>query len=439
MIEVLPVFTVPPDWASPVRESLEWKTNVMASQVGAEQRIGTRLNPRRRQEVPFTSIRREHAYLEQLLSVEPQGRYYVPVWFERGLTDTPTTAGATGATIASLGREFLDAQFIIFLGPKPHQYEIAEINVSGVSAGHTVFAFLAPVAQNWPVGTLVCPCRSAVIEANNTVSFTRAGARALQGSVRFLFDEPYAWVSALTPPTYLAQPVFELPCNESDNQGGTFERLYGTYDGGNGRTLQIDLGGKAFPTFSSTNWIQGRTANEALRDLLFYLRGRQVHGWWVHPVDDFIPAAGILTGDTTITVERAGVADFGLTSSRTHIRVLLRDGTTYYRQLTGASNIDDDTESIHMNAAIGATIPLEEIANIRYMSQGRLDQDLVSLDHVTDQEGITQYTLGIRMVPEIRTSTDWDPPALFDPNMHPDTCLVIDGTHLLGAPPGPVF
>lgn len=434
MIEPLPVFTVPPDWANPVRESLEWKTNIMQSQIGAEQRVATRVNPRRRQEVPFTSIRREHSYLEQLLSIEPQGRYYVPVWFERGPVDAPVTSGDTTASIDSLGREFLDTQFVIFLGRQPHQYEIAEVDTA-VGGNHTTLTFLDPLLNDWPVGTTVCPCRSAVIEANNTVSFTRAGARALQGTVRFLFDVPYAWVSALVPDTYLGQPVFELPSNENDQQGGTFDRLYGTYDGQVGPIFQTDLGGKAFPTFSSANWIAGRPGNELLRDLLFYLRGRQVHGWWVHPIDDFIIAASIGTGDTSIVVERAGAADFGVSSSRSHLRINLRDGTKYYAAITSATNIDDDTEQLNLGSAIPADIDMADVADIRYVSQGRLDQDMISLDHVTDQEGVTQYTLGIRMLPEIRTSTDWDPPALGDTTMHPDPCLFIDNNPWTGPPP----
>lgn len=434
MIEVLPVFSVRPDWATPVRESMEWKTNIMRSQATVEQRVATRLTARRRQEVPITAIDEDHGYYQNLMSVEPQGRYYVPLWFERARTDADALTGATTIVMGGIRREFLQTQFVFLQGPKPWMQEVAEVASAASGAGEVTLTLASPLANDWVLGTPIYPCYSAIIESADATQFTRQGARVLQGSVKFLFDKPFDWTSALTPPTYASQPVFELLTNEGGQQSGDFSRVLGNHDGGVGVVTQIDLGGKALPGFMSNNWVQGRANNELLRDFVYYMRGRQRHGWWVHPMDDIVLAQPIGTANTFLDVKRSGVADLGITSSREYIRVMLRDGTSFYRHLTGVAIVDNATERLTIDTALGADIGVETVSTIRYISQGRLDQDLISFDHHTDQDGITEYNLGVRFVPEIRISTDWSPPALPDTTAHDETCLVLDGDHNLGPP-----
>lgn len=434
MIETLPVFSVRPDWSTPVRESMEWKTNVMRSQIGAEQRASLRLTARRRQEVPITAFDREHQYYQALLSIEPQGRYYVPLWFERSVMVQPSVTGGNQMVIDGNRREIGEAAFIFIQGRSPNVYEIQE--VAGIASvdGTTQFLIAGTFARDWPPGTPVYPLYSAIIESANATQFTRAGARIIQGSVRFLFDKPFDWESQLDPPLYLDQPVFEMLSNENGEQSGDFSRILGSHDGDVGVVTQTDLGGKAFPGFMANNWVHGRTNNEQLRDFIYYMNGRQKHGWWVHPTDDFFLVAPITNGDTQFQVVRGGVSDLGVTSSREHIRVLLRDGTAIYRQLASAVALDDNTDGVNVTVAFDQDISQEDVVNIRYISQGRLDQDLISFDHHTDQDGITEYNLGVRFIPEVRVADDWDPPDLPDTTEHEIPCLVGDDGPYIGPP-----
>lgn len=56
MLDALPVWTISPDWSDGITETLEWLTGLLASPIGAEQRFGLRLTPRRSFEMTFKPV-----------------------------------------------------------------------------------------------------------------------------------------------------------------------------------------------------------------------------------------------------------------------------------------------------------------------------------------------------------------------------------------------
>ena len=66
-IEDLPIWTFRPNWSGGVTERLEWLTDVLPSRVGAEQRRGLRLSPRRSLEFQLLLHGEERTFFDLML------------------------------------------------------------------------------------------------------------------------------------------------------------------------------------------------------------------------------------------------------------------------------------------------------------------------------------------------------------------------------------
>lgn len=423
MIEVLPVWVVPPDWAKPVLETPEWKTGVLMSETGTEQRMKLRKQPRRRQEFQVTEWERYRGWYDSLMSVSPQPRYYVPWWHETTPLSADVAAGDLSLTVVGIKRELALSKFLFLQGAKPHLYEVVEVSNVTFNPDTTTFDLAANINFSWDAGTQVYACGSAILEQAQSINFDRLGSRAVQGSVRFLFDKGLEWVSALTPPTYRSFPVIELPANYGSEQAGSYQRVLASTDNDIGPALQLDLGNVVFKSFSSSSFVSGQMDNESLKDLLWFLQGKLTESWFVSPQEDFNLVVDVADHDTTLTVERAGYADLtGPIEGRQDIRILLSDGTELYRRITDSTVIDDDTETLTLDSEIISGFSRHDVESISFMFLGRLDQDAVEIGHVTDSEGIASFNLTIRHTPDLRVADDWSPPPL------PSTAMTGCGT-----------
>lgn len=409
-VEVLPVWSIPPDWAQPVVETPEWKTAVMTSVTGAEQRMALRTHPRRRIEYSMTAMDRWRTWYDSLLAVRPQTRYYVPIWHERSRTIADVAVAGGTLFIEGTRRELATCKYVFLQGRHPHQYEILEVTSGSPSDTFTELTLTTGAAQEWPAGTPVYPVASAIIEDKSSTDFTRAGSQAVQASVRFLYDKPMVWSPELSFDDYQGFPVIDLPTNEADDQMGGYDRLKDTLDSMSGVLEQVDLGGRAFEKYTSNTFYYGRLQNEYLRDLLWTLQGKLKEAWWVRPTDDFFLAVDAATDDTSITVIRGGYTDLvGVVEGRQDIRIRLRDGSVLYNRISSSAVLDDDTERLDLDVAIIAGFTVADVVDIRFMQLGRLDQDAIEMSHTTDADGVTAVSMAIRSAPDIRVADDWTP------------------------------
>ena len=435
-IEVLPVWTIPPDWSDPVTESLEWLTGILASVTGVEQRQALRLSPRRSLEFTVRPTGSWRTWYDALLSVPSQRRYWVPVWHEVGRLKGLAAAGMTSLTVSGARAELAGAEVLYLQGSQPWQYELAEV-ASSVVGADTVFHLVAGLATAWPRGTRVFPAATAMV--GEQPAYNRLADRTLASSVRFDLTQVNDWVPASGLPDYRGFPVVDLPTNEGDAQSGGYERIVADLDSQTGVRERADLGAAPFQKFGASNFFRGRVNSDSFRALLYMLRGRLAAVWVVYPMADFrlvLPAA---LAAASITVERGGYTDLGTpVAGRQDIRILLRDGSAYHHRITGSAIIGDGaTESLSLNPVLSSALTPASVLRISFMGLGRLDQDRVELTHRTDTDGVCGVSLAVKAVPDLRVAVDWEPPALpvappptwffayLEPGAGPDSTVVI--------------
>lgn len=409
----IPVWTIPPDWTEPVVEGVEWLTSVLASITGVEQRMSIRQSPRRYIEYTVRAIGEWRTWFDALMTTQDQIDFYFPLWYEQGKLASNASSGGSTFVVHGIRTELNAADVVMLRGVRPWEYELAEVTSVTTSGGNSTFHLGANLASTWPKSTTtvypVC-----VAQLNDQPSYNRITRNIVEASVRFDLKQINDWTLSPTLPTYRSFSVIDIKTNEGDNQTGSYFRVNSTLDNTIGIPLRRDIGGISFPGSKSTNFILGRAALDDMRSFLYYMRGKANAAWVINPTDDFVLTHGLLSADTGIVVRRSGFADLnGPQTSRQDIRILLTDGTSLYRRITGAIvNGGGLTETLSIDSAIGQDIPRNEVVRISFMAIGRLDQDLVELSHTTDADGVCNVSLAVKLVPDLRDADDWDPPAL---------------------------
>ncbi len=410
-LRTLPVWTIPPNWSSPVVEGLEWLTSILMSVEAAEQRQQLRLSPRKSLEFIVQPTGRQRTYFDALLSTEFQTEFYLPLWYECGRMRRGVAPGETWLIIEGTRLELSEASVLFLQGPEPYIFELVEVDTVLVSGGKTTFGLASGFTKAWPKGTRVYPAKSAMLL--DQPSFQRLTERTVQASLGFVFTETNDWDHDAGLDTYLTYPVVSFSINEGDPQAGGYARVLRDVDNRTGIPVRKDIAGIPFFKSTSAGFFSGRTDADQLRSLLYALKGKAAPAWFVSPNADFTLATPATAGAASLVVERSGFVDLGTpVAGREDIRILTRGGGTSFHRITGSALLSESHESLSISPVLPGGLSLGATKRISFMSLGRLDQDRVDLNHVTDSDGVCSFSIITKSVPDLRSAEDWDPPAL---------------------------
>lgn len=366
-------WTLPPDWARPVTERLEWLTDVMVSVNRTEQARALRQCPRRTWDFECLAQGAERQWAEASL-YEWSGRTWaVPVW-----TDGQVLASAVNQSdtvpCSTVNRDFAVGQLVMFYA-SALSYELAE--VSGVAADGLTLARAA--TGSWPVGTRLFPVRTAQLTGTPAVS--RKTDRMMRVSPTFLNTDS-TWTADAGPSVYRCLPVLEQQPEWSQDPTGSYERAVTTADNQTAAPVFTEYADIGFPSGSHRFWLRGAAARASWRSLMYYLRGRYKLAWVPSYQDDLIWQQPVTSGASTIEVDWCGYTR--LLAGRQHrrdIRIELLDGTVLYRRIIGWAEVSATTERLTLDSVLGQAIDPAQIRQTSYMTVARLASDAVEIAH----------------------------------------------------------
>jgi hypothetical protein len=382
-----------PDWGDDgMLERLSWLTEMLRSPTGVEQRRQKRIVPRRELEATLKVARRERSLLDLMLNSWGSRIFALPWWPDVQYTSTPLAVGATFIPCVTAGVEWRVGSLVMLRGDSAFRYEAHEID-SITTSGIKITLGLK---KAWPAGTGLYPVVSAELMEQPTATRITDIASSVPVHFRILDAD---FVGIAPEKTYRNFPVFELVPEESEDLTGGYQRLMAELDNGMALPLNTDTAGKAFWAQSHRWKIAGRAAQQALRQILYYLNGRQKAVWVPTHAADLVIAAPISAVATVLTIEnieynRFGVGQYG----RRDIRIELCNGAVFYRRIVAASPIDEDTEQIELNAALGVDASAAAVFRVSFMVLARSDQDDVEIQHLTDSAGLTACQVVFRGV-----------------------------------------
>ncbi|MCW2478829.1 hypothetical protein [Candidatus Symbiopectobacterium sp. NZEC135] len=379
-----------PNWTDGVTETLEWKTDVLQSPTGAEQRIARRLSPRRTFEFSILVGDNDRQRLENALFHAGAAHWNMPVFPDVSVLPAALAAGSSSLALDTTGRDFSAGGKLLLkrgieVGARSSLVAIETVSPEGVT-------FSTPLAESWPAGTLVYPLRLAML--TDPPDFTRYNATLATAQVRFRVDEHNAFSDDITDlPRYRQHPVLEPDSDWSESVTGQYARLLLELDNGSGLIARTDTARRPFVVQSHAWMPIGNEAHATLRRLFYYLRGRQRAVWIATPSADFYPVSGM--NGHAIDVENAGFADLGVVPGRRDVRIRRTDGTCLYRRITAAAVLSSTTERLLLDGD-AISLALDDIESISFMALCRQESDSVEWQHVTDTDGLTTVSTTFR-------------------------------------------
>lgn len=388
------VFGHAPNWGEPVRERLAWLTDVILAESGVEQRAGLRAVPRRALAYSLlTRDRHESNRLETTLIGWQARLFAVPVWTDFQVLDADLPAGSTVVPCATAGYEFA-ADGLALLWRAHDVHEAVEV----ASVGGSSLTLAAPTLADWPAGTRLLPVRLGRLPERQR--FTRESAHHLQGEVEFAFDDHPGVTPVDTGDTYAGFRVYAAGTNWADPIETEALRQVQALDYDTAAGLWVDdLSGLA-TLLKTWHWtLRSRDEIVALRAWLAARAGRRVPFWSTSQGVDMEVVATIGASDGAIAVRNIGYALLiDARADRRHLLIETTAGARYYRAITGATEIDPDTESIAIDTSLGATLQPAEIRAVRFLHLTRLDTDEVEIAWVSAQ--IAECSTLLRSLPQ---------------------------------------
>lgn len=369
------VFPFPPNWQSPVTESLEWKTQVLRAFDGTEQRRSLRTHARRSFSYSVLVTREKTAKFENLLWGWQHRMYGMPVW-----TDKSRLTGDVAADTSVLNLSTGDLSFAVgglaILYQDDTHFEVVAIE-SMTSASITT---QRPVAQSWSAGTLVMPC--VVAHLPNSVATLRHSSNTLTAVVDFscdptLTDDFTPTVAA--PVTYNGVEVVTRQPNWRNPIDNTWENAYALLDKDSGAIQQLQK--ETFPRIKrSYSWLlRNRPAITDFREWLGRMLGQAKTAYVPTWHDDFVLATTIGADVYGFEVQGNGFEDLvGLTTTRDRIMIRLKDGTSFYRRLTAVGTSGANIQ-LAIDSPLGRQVVPADVASIHVLARCRLASDRVDL------------------------------------------------------------
>ncbi|MCZ3467569.1 hypothetical protein LRS20_01445 [Klebsiella pneumoniae] len=371
-----------PDWSRGVTEMLEWKTDVLQSPTGAEQRISRRLSPRRTFE--FTALVHDtgRQRFENMLWQGCAGTWAMPVYPDVFALPAALSSGAEVITIPTAGRDFSVGGTVLLKTDESPDATSRMATIAGIT-GDTL-QLGSPLTDSWPAGSLVYPVRPAVLTEPPSLSHLTDIVTTAQ--VRFRIAEHNAFSDAPMLTQYRGHPVLESETDWGESVSSSYQPLIRELDNGSSVPFRIDTAGRPFWRQTHSWFTANRTAQTSLRQLLWYLRGRQRPIWVPGQTLDFSPTSAI-SGNAVDVVE-AGFTELGIHPGRRDICILLTDGTRHYRRITAVSLVSGAERLVLDGDAISAA--QHQIVSLSLITLARQDADSVSWEHVTDADGVAR-------------------------------------------------
>lgn len=379
-----------PDWTNGITEILEWKTDILQSYSGAEQRIARRLSPRRTFEFSVLINGNERSRFENRLAFVGGNSWYFPVYTDVTYLDDDVNTGATVLPCNTIGRDFVAGNKVLIKSEINNINQTALLEIAAISTDS--ITLINPVKAKFLTGACIYPIRLAVL--TDMPELTRHNDDLLSAQIRFRISEHNAFsnnVSYL--PVYRKFPVLTMNPDWSGSLKSRYERVLIELDNDSGIPKRLDTAKLPFFVTEFRWFLTERNEQMLLRKLFYHLNGCQKNIWISSQSSDFNVIA---VDGRVLEVENTGFNEIGLMPGRNDIVINLCNGNTLYRRIELVAVVSDEIERLLLNESIN--VNAEDILSVSFLTLCRLNNDAVNWEHVTDADGLANITCSFRGV-----------------------------------------
>lgn len=377
--EVVPLFAGI-NWDKGVLERYSFRTNILTSWDGSEQRVKLRGTPRREIEAHLQvfgpdAVRK----LQSQLSGWQSRDYLIPCWHDCYVLAASLSSGSTVIPdIPTPDSEFVtDGVALLFATLDQNEW------VQIASVGADQLTLDQPTQQTWPAGTRVFPARFARISNQQTV--TRPTRHMLDLQARFIVADNVGLTETEGTPLYKGHPVLLDKPNEVEALSEDWLRPLLEFDPETVNPVVDDPTGYTTIVRRMDQVMTSRKARANFRKWLYARAGSWKPFWIPSWNEDFKLFSTLLSNATMLTVDFAFYERFvPATPMRDALMIELINGTRIFRDILSISELSETRERVFIDSPVGFNILPQEVRRISYLNLARLDSDTVEIFHETD-------------------------------------------------------
>ena len=383
-----------PDFASPWRVSYEFKTEVITSRSGVEQRRALRIRPRKTIEFKATTKGDSFIDLKRMLTRWQNGRFILPEISRKIAVTTDIASGTSVIPVSEVPFWAVAGRDIIIQRPiSPYKWEQSVHGIQSVNVGTNTITITNATDFDWTAGTAVHPALLCLMEPET--SLTSITSTVGEINVRFSVDPTYEPnpINPTTFTTFDGREVITKSPNWSSNPVTDFIYPYEQVDFGRGaiETIRPIL----FSTQSRRMTYLSRTSADAEEMLAQFMRakGQRSEFFTDSGEPDIIPSVETPAGNNIIRVAGRDVFDT-YANDTVHKALLFKmvDGTNHYTKVQSIT-LDGSDSLITVVSAVGQTVSSSTIVRISWVRLSRHATDSLSLEWVTESVAQTQLTM----------------------------------------------
>lgn len=363
---------------APLTERLIFLTDVLEAIDGTEQRVSLRKAPR--QEWTMKLVREDGPERQKIdmLAFDWTSRVFgIPVWTEPSYVTGAVTAGATSVNVddTTLADYRADGLAIVF--ETEDKFDALEIQ----SVGPTTINFKTPILNDYAVGTRVMPLRTCITSVPIKERKYAVNLAEFEIVMRVL-DNDVDLGSTSGWPTFSGKVLLSDPNAIEQTLDGDISRQITVIDGDTGKLSQASTWNRARHGSAKTFITRTRSALWSVRKLLHAFRGRQVSFYLPTFTKDVSLSTTYLSGASALTIVNVGYTRYAKQRTpKVNIRIVLKNGTTFERNITNSSEVSPTVEQLTISATISQNITPADVERIEFYEKVRIDNDEITIEH----------------------------------------------------------
>lgn len=383
------------DWSNNVKETLQWRTDVLQSSSGYEQRRALRLAPKISLEADFLLIDKERQFFDLVMVGWGARTFVLPIWNQQQWLQTVHNSGSFVVYCDTTHRNFRNNRLALLRGQDAFDNETIEIE--SVLSDRLILK--RPLIKTWSKGTCLSPAATTQLES--PPQLIKRTDRMMRCHLIFNLSESIDHSASLPTTTYRNYPVFTEAPNEREDLTHSHERLLHVIENATGVSLKTDSAKAAFQLYRYQWLTHGRLSQANLRSFLYGLRGSQKAVWLPTFSDDLTLKATITSTSQSMDVEWCGYTRFAVNQlGRQDIQITLKSGVVLFRRIISSTEINSQTERLLVDSIFPNQILTTDIIRISFITLCRLSNDTVSIEHVNDSDGVAKCSVVWRGVRE---------------------------------------
>lgn len=369
---------------TPIREKLEFETDIIEHNDGSEQRINVRRAPRQR--ISFkvrTGDDRTRDSINALLYDWQTRIFGVPIWWEAKELGVPLAINDTTVIVDTANADFREGGLVMIYDTN-FAFETLEI----LTVNPNDIELQSGIVQAFDtIDTVVVPVRTAFTKPQ--LNQARFAIGPTDFALEFLTLDNIDLADATTFPTYqgagqtIAKPVIDrlnFMSGRTITEGNRKRAV--VLDPGTGPETRFSPWPKSKPLYNYG--FEAKTFAETweFRQLFHFLRGSQTSFYVGTGRTDFKVVVDIPDTSTQIDFQAFGFTQFvQQVTPRSDLQIFRKDGTTSIHEITGSVEVSASVERITVSPGISPALDIIDIDRIEFLTLNRIASDEAVFSH----------------------------------------------------------